>query len=341
MRLVEVEHVVALVEARGIETVLADIRDRIAADYRRWNAFDKSPRYAAHSPDGVIELMPIADAERFGCKYVNGHPANQAVGLQTVTGIGILADVATGYPLMLAEMTLMTGLRTAAMSVLAAEHLARPDARWMAMLGLGAQAEFQAVAFHALLGIEDIRVFDVDPAATAKFVANMADRGLRVTIADSAPEAVEGADIVTTVTADKRRANILSANMIGAGVHINAVGGDCPGKTELQPALLERADVFVEYEPQTRIEGDIQQMPADFPVTELWRVIAGEASGRLSEDRITVFDSVGFAIEDFSTLNYLFDVTADPAFHRNADLLARPADPRNLFGLLRVPQFAD
>ncbi|MBB5705923.1 ornithine cyclodeaminase [Sphingopyxis panaciterrulae] len=338
MRLVEVEHVVALVADRGLETVLADLVDHIEADFRRWDEFDKSPRFASHSPGGVIELMPAADARAFGFKYVNGHPGNQAAGLQTVTGFGVLADVATGYPYLIAEMTLMTAMRTAAMSVLAARHLARPDARSMALIGLGAQSEFQAVAFHALLGIEELVVYDVDPAATDKFRRNLDARDIRVRVAASAPEATEGADIITTATADKRHATIVSANMVGAGVHLNAIGGDCPGKTELQPAILDRASVFVEYLPQTRIEGEIQQMPADFPTTELWRVIAGEAPGRRHRDEVTLFDSVGFAIEDFSTLRYLAEATAAPHLHREVDLLAQPADPRDLFGVLgRLP----
>jgi len=282
----------------------------------------------------VIELMPIADKQDFGFKYVNGHPANQAAGLQTVTGFGVLADVATGYPRLIAEMTIMTALRTAAMSALAATYLARPGARTMAIIGLGAQAEFQAEAFRALLGIDRLRIYDVDAAATAKFRANMAGRDFAITVAPSAQEAVEGADIVTTVTADKKRATILSDNMIGSGMHINAVGGDCPGKTELQDAILDRASVFVEYLPQTRIEGEIQQKPADFPATELWRVIAGETPGRAHRDEITLFDSVGFAIEDFSALRYLDDVVGEAGLYSTIDLLARPSDPRDLFGVL-------
>ncbi len=147
----------------------------------------------------------------------------------------------------------------------------------MALIGNGAQAEFQALAFKAALGVDRLRLFDIDPAATTKCARNLAAYGLEITACRSAEEAVQGADIVTTVTADKRGAAILTDNMIGAGVHINGVGGDCPGKTEIAPEVLRRASIFVEHEPQTRIEGDIQQLPADHPVTELWRVIAGDA----------------------------------------------------------------
>ena len=90
-------------------------------------------------------------------------------------------------------------------------------------------------------------------------------------------------------------------------MHLNAVGGDCPGKTELHRRHPARADarVFVEFEPQSRIEGEIQQMPADFPVTEFSRVLSGAAPGRTSAAEVTIFDSVGFALEDFSALRYL------------------------------------
>ena len=122
--------------------------------------------------------------------------------------------------------------------------------------------------------------------------------------------------------------------MVGSGVHINAIGGDCPGKTELAPAILKRSDIFVEFPEQTRIEGEIQQLEPDHPVTELWQVIAGTASGRRSEDQITLFDSVGFAIEDFSALRYVRDRLAGSELYLDLDLLADPDDPRDLFGML-------
>ena len=123
--------------------------------------------------------------------------------------------------------------------------------------------------------------------------------------------------------------------MVGAGVHINAIGGDCPGKTELHRDILLRSDIFVEFPPQTRIEGEIQQLIPIIPVTELWQVITGEAAGRRDARQITLFDSVGFAIEDFSALRYVRDqLEGAPASTTKLDLLADPDDPRDLFGML-------
>ena len=334
VRYVGVENMVRLVGSMGIETCLAGLARYVEEDFRRWAAFEKTPRVASHSRDGVIELMPTSDGSLYGFKYVNGHPKNTRSGLQTVTAFGVLSDVGTGYPRLLSEMTILTALRTAATSAVAAKHLVRKDSSTMAIIGLGSQSEFQALAFKALLGIRKLRVFDIDPAATAKFLDNIAGQDLEVVATASAQEAVLGADIITTVTADKLNATILSDNMVGAGVHINAVGGDCPGKTELQRDILLRGDVFVELPEQTRIEGEIQQMAPDFPVTELWRVIVGEATGRRSRDQITIFDSVGFATEDFSALRYLNDQVEGTDYYQDIDLLTEPEDPRNLFGLL-------
>jgi ornithine cyclodeaminase len=321
--------------AHFIEGLAAELE----ADYLRWGEFDKSARHAIHSPGGVIELMPTSDGQMYSFKYVNGHPKNTAVGLLTVTAFGVLADVETGYPLLLSELTVTTALRTAAMSALAAKHLARPDSRVMALIGNGAQSEFQAIAFHHMLGIRELRLYDVDAAATAKLARNLkalGHRDLQVTLCGSVFEAVRGAHIVTTVTADKRNAVILTPEMIEPGMHLNAVGGDCPGKTELHADILRRADarVIVEYEPQSRVEGEIQQMPADFAVTEFAQVLSGTAAGRTSPDDVTIFDSVGFALEDYSALRYLYKLQQQQGQQHQIDLIPDLDDPKDLFGLL-------
>jgi ornithine cyclodeaminase len=306
-----VQDVAAIVAQVGTADTLRRMADYIEADYKRWQDFDKCARVAAHSPEGVIELMPIADAKTYTFKYVNGHPKNTQVGLPTVMAFGVLADVDTGTPELLSELTLTTALRTAAMSAVAARTLARPDSKSMALIGNGAQSEFQALAFHHLLGIEEIRLYDTDPAATQKLLNNLKHTKLRLTVCDSIAQAVRGADIVTTVTADKTNATILT------------------------PDLLRASDVFVQYEPQTRIEGDLQHLPANFAVTELWQVLLRQASGRTSQSQITLFDSVGFALEYYSALRYLRDVAAELGLGQRVSLIPNLADPKDLFSLIR------
>ena len=333
--LLSTQDIARIVAAHGLPQVLRRLLAAIEADFRRWPEFDKVARIASHSASGVIELMPVADASQYSFKYVNGHPGNGLQGLPTVMAFGVLADVATGKPTHVSELTITTAMRTAATSVMAARALARPGARRMALIGNGAQSEFQALAFHHLLGIDTLRLFDTDSAATAKLVRNLRPLpGLRVEVCASVEDAVRGADIVTTVTADKRNAVILSPAMLEPGMHINAVGGDCPGKTELHPGVLEAARVFVEYEPQTRIEGDLQQMPADFAVTELWRVLLGQAPGRVRATDVTVFDSVGFALEDFSALRLMAKLAADLGLGQPVDLIPALADPKDLYSQL-------
>lgn len=331
---VSVDHMMKLVLKVGVDTFLRELADVIEEDFLRWETFDKTPRVASHSQEGVIELMPTSDGTLYGFKYVNGHPKNTREGRQTVTAFGVLSDVGNGYPMLLSEMTILTALRTAATSAFAARHLARAGARSMAIIGNGAQSEFQARAFKAILGVDQLRLYDIDPSASQKCYANLQGLGFSINICDSAEQAVEGADIITTVTADKQYATILTDNMVGPGVHINAIGGDCPGKTELHRDILLRSDIFVEYPPQTRVEGEIQQLDEDHPVIELWQVMAGKVKGRKDERQITLFDSVGFAIEDFSALRYVRSKLVETGLFEELDLLADPDEPRDLYGML-------
>jgi len=335
-RLIDLPTLAALVRGMGPEHFICELADEIHADFLRWNAFDKTARTASHSPHGVIELMPVAGDGLYSFKYVNGHPGNPALGLPTVMAFGVLAEVATGLPLLLSELTLATALRTAATSALAAQALARAGSRSMALIGNGAQAEFQALAFHALLGIEELRVFDIDPAASERLQRNLAAvPGLTLLRAASVAEAVRGADIVTTATASKSHARILTPAMLEPGMHLNAVGGDCPGKTELHPDVLRCARICVEYAPQTRVEGEIQQLPADHPVTELWQMLAGHAAGREHESQVTLFDSVGFALEDHATLRLIHRLAEARNLGMDVELVPGQGDPKDLFGRVR------
>jgi ornithine cyclodeaminase len=226
--------------------------------------------------------------------------------------------------------------------------MARPDSRVMAIIGNGAQSEFQALAFHQLLDIRELRLFDTDPNATQKLRGNLVALrlpGLEVTCCDSTAEAVRGADIVTTATADKRNATIIDPDMIVPGMHLNAIGGDCPGKTELHVDILRRPDarIVVEFEPQARIEGEIQQLDpsaaraASPAVIELSDVLSGKQPGRRNSAEVTIFDSVGFALNDFSALRYLQRLETAQGDSELLDLIPRLDDPKNLFAALREP----
>lgn len=332
---VDVNCITGLINRVGVAEFIVGMEKTMRADFKNWPSFDKCARVASHSELGVVELMPIAGPERYAFKYVNGHPANTKKGIPTVMAFGALADVDTGYPVMLAELTLTTAFRTACASVMAAKALARADSKVMGMIGCGAQSEFQSIAFHTLMGIDEIRIFDIDKMAMQKLTNHLKQfPKLKVTQAKTAKEATLDVDIITTCTADKTWATILTGDMVEPGVHINAIGGDCPGKTELHVDVLKKAKIFVEFEPQTRIEGDIQQLDESHPVFDLWRVIDNQITGREDDKQITVYDSVGFALEDYSALSYVYALVQKYSVGEKINLIPELPDPKNLFSML-------
>lgn len=334
VKFVDVPNMARWIQREGVENIITGMVDYLESDFKRWERFDKVARIASHTPFGVIELMPTSDGEEYSFKYVNGHPSNPARGFQTVTAFGVLASVDNGYPTFQAEMTLLTALRTAATSAMVAKHVARKDSTRMAMIGAGSQSEFQALGFRGVMGIDTIAIYDIDPQAVEKFKRNLEPLGFNITVCSSTDEAVLGADIITTCTADKAQNHVLAQRHVAPGVHLNAVGGDCPGKTELDEAILDNSKVFVEYPPQTRVEGEIQQKPEDFPVVEFWKVLTGAETGRDSDEQVTLFDDVGFAINDFSALRYLRDSVKGTDLEAEIDLVADPEDPKDLYSLV-------
>ena len=328
----------ALVRQVGIRPLMRQMLSAMREDYIRWPEFEKSARLAVHSPVGVIELMPIADANQFSFKYVNGHPGNPVLGLPTVMAFGALADVSTGFPVLLSEMTILTAIRTAVASALAATVLARPDSTSMAMIGNGAQSEFQILAFAELLGIRRFYLYDTDLAATEKALQNLNTfSDIECSATQNAAEAIAQADIITTATADKSRAVIIRDEDIRPGIHINGIGGDCPGKTELAAGVLNNARVVVQYEPQSRVEGDIQQLPPEFQPIELWEILSGRTPGRQFRDQVTIFDSVGFSLEDFSALRTIFQLATLSDTGSEIELIPQMRDQKNLFARLNAP----
>lgn len=334
--LIRPQDIAAIVQKKGMKACLEGVASYILTDYLRWDEFDKSRRVAKYVENGVMELMPIADKKHYAFKYVNCHPHNPAKGLSTVIAFGALVDVGTGMPMAISELTLTTAFRTAATSALAAKYLARKNSLSMALVGNGSQAEFQALAFHYLLGIEEIRLFDKDRQASEKLAANLAHTGMKFVIASDVASAVKGVDIVTTVTAEYAKAHIVTPEMVEPGMHINAVGGDSPGKTELHPDILSMGPVFVEFEEQTRIEGELQNVAPDFPVVHLWEVFGKTKPGRSHEEDITIFDSVGFALEDYSAMLFMRDAAKELGLMQSISLVPELADPKDLFAYLGV-----
>lgn len=334
VRVITVDDVRTLIRKLTLKTFFLRLIDRLEQDYARAPQFSKTPRLASHYPHGVIELMPISDQDYYSFKFVNGHPENPREKKQTVVAIGALADISTGYPVLLSEMTLLTALRTAATSALASKYLARKDARSFGIIGTGAQSEFQVLAHHFLLGIEKVYYYDLDPKAMEKFADNLCSYGLELVPCQNGAEVVANSQILTTATANKSIAKVVADSWIKPGVHINGIGGDCPGKTELDRALLPRCKIVVEHLEQTKHEGEIQQDGEHAVYAELWELAAKAKPGRQSDQEITLFDSVGFALEDYSALRLLYRLAEEYHVGHMLDMVPSPEDPKDLYSLL-------
>lgn len=334
MKLISVDDIATLTSRVGLHAFFKQLIDALIVDFKRWPAFAKSPRLASHVPGGVIELMPTHDDAFYTFKYVNGHPKNTKHNKLSVVALGVLASIEDGHPLLLSEMTLLTAFRTAATSAMVAKYLAKKNSKVLTLIGTGAQAAFQTLAFDSVFALDEVRFFDIDPKAMERFKSEMSSYAFRLTPCSSIKEAIRTADIITTATAAKERQKILTVDMIEPGVLINAIGGDCPGKTELDPALLQQYPVVVEYLPQTLVEGEIQHADASVVYGECWEIISGKKPGRQHDQEVFIFDSVGFAIEDFSVLRFLYENRERFELGRDINLLPALQDPKALFSLL-------
>lgn len=336
MKILSVNDIQKLIKIIGINTFFDKLITALETDFSRWDTFHKSARHATYFAQGAIELMPCADDRFYAFKYVNTHPGNTAQGKLSVVSIGQLSDVATGYPLLLSEMTLLTAFRTAATGALAAKYLAREEACSLAIIGTGAQAEFQLMAFNKLFSLQQIRYFDIDAVAMSKFSRNMALNDFELIPCANSRDAVRNTDIVITATSANKGHALFELQDIAPGTHIHAIGCDSPGKTELSQALLETAKVVVEFSPQTLKEGEVQQCGAKCIYAELWELVTKHKPGRENAAEITVFDSVGFALEDFSTLRLVYELALEHQLGSEIALLPEPDDPKDLFGVLKL-----
>jgi ornithine cyclodeaminase len=337
-KVITIPDLAKLVAQHGMQQLFRDLLRYLREDFSRWDKFHKIPRVAAHVPHGIIELMPIWDDRYYSYKYVNGHPNNPATGHLTVVALGCITDVATGYPLLLSEMTVLTGIRTAATSALASDFLARRDVTTMAVIGTGAQSEFQVLAHRIVRPIETVRYFDLDPHTMHRFRKNMEGTALHLIECRSGEEAVSGSGIIVTATAAPGHHEVVKDGWVKPGVHINGIGGDSPGKTELSLATLKRAKIFVEFVPQTEIEGEIQRLTPQERKThvcgELWELVTHKKKGRESDGDITLYDSVGFALEDYSALRLVRDLSERYGVGTDLPMIPELTDPKDLISLL-------
>ncbi len=251
--------------------------------------------YVPAYPAGDFRAMPALGSGYAALKWVTSFPGNPARGLPTAGGLVLLSNAEDGQLVAILDAAVVTWLRTGAAAVLAAETLGRSDARTAAVVGAGVNGTAAARTFIARG--RSVSLFDVDSAQ-----AEHAAGELGAAVAGSLEEALS-ADLVVTVTPGHEP--VIDEGRLQPGQHVSLMGADGPGKAEMTVAELLRTRVFCDDWEQASHNGEIAHAVASGSlakgdVTDLGAVLAGAASGRSSDDEITIFDSTGLAIQDLA-----------------------------------------
>ncbi|HEY8021210.1 MAG TPA: ornithine cyclodeaminase family protein [Thermoanaerobaculia bacterium] len=248
-----------------------------------------------------------------GAKLVTVFHANHEQGLDSHQGFVLLFEAARGVPLAILDAASVTAIRTAAVSGLATRLLARAGACDLAILGSGVQAATHLAALRAVRPIARVRVWSRNPDSARRFAAAEGARhGLPIEVAGEPAAAVAGADLVCTVTA--AREPVLRGEWLAAGAHVNAVGSCSPAVREIDAAVVARARLFVDSRESALAEaGDLLLAIAEGAVGkdhiqgELGDLVAGRLRGRRGEDEITLFESLGLAVEDLAAAHHVYE----------------------------------
>ncbi len=258
---------------------------------------------------GFFALMPAYVGGALGAKLVTFYPQNQ--GVPTHHATILLFKPETGEPLVSMDGQLITEVRTAAVSAVATKRLARPDASVLAIIGSGVQARSHLKALRLVRGFEEVRVWS--PRNAGAFA-----RQFDVRATASAEEAVRGADVVVVATTSKTP--VLSGEWLSPGAHVNAIGAPRPNWRELDDEVLRRARIYVDsHEAAFKESGDV--IAAGETFAEIGEVVVGAKSGRESLEEITLFKSLGLAVEDVATADLIHRRATNTASAENKNIV--------------------
>ncbi|HSA75697.1 MAG TPA: hypothetical protein VLE21_05860 [Candidatus Nitrosocosmicus sp.] len=293
------------------------------------------PRHEFYFNKGSVEAMSASDNKYFSCKIVNTHKDNPAFyWLPTIIANGILVDGETGYPLMVTGSTILTALRTGVASAIATKYLSNRNDKTIGIIGNGAQSLPQLHAISIVRNIETVYVYDTDQHASESFKKSAKNlfKNIDINIASSPQEVCSLSNIlVTTTCKDKYTAPIVKNEWVSEGTHINAVGGDSPNKVELEKSLIERSKVIVDFIDQAVYEGESQQIPQGQIYSDLAEIIAGLHTGRDNDKQITIFDSVGFAMEDLQVYKLVYEMAIRENIGNVVNISSIPKYSKNIY----------
>lgn len=280
---------------------------------------------------GLLGLMPgyLGSPQVMGVKVISVFPGNRDTPYDSHQGAILLYEVDHGQLLALVDATAVTAIRTAAVSAVATQALARPEASDLALLGSGVQAVTHLEAMLGVRPVERIRVWSRDPDHAADFAKREGERhGCTIEVAGSAQEAVDGAHLVCTLTSASEP--VLHGAWLAAGAHVNAVGSCTPKARELDAESLARSSLFVDSRESAlseagdlllaQAEGALGQEPIE---AELGEVLTGTHAGREGPDEITVFESLGLAVEDLAAAHLAWQQAVERGVGTPIDLGGR------------------
>jgi alanine dehydrogenase len=279
--------------------------------------------------NGEVDIKSgyIEDLGLIGTKIASGFYENYKLGLPPGIAIIILMDLKTSMPVAIMDGTYVTAYRTGAAGAVAAKVLARKDSEIIGVVGAGTQARMQILALQEVFSLKKVKVWDINTTERDKYVEEMSEQ-LKIAIepAEDVKDAVIEADIIVTVTPSRKA--LVMKEWIQEGVHINAIGADGPGKQELDPFIVKRADkVVVDSLNQCRIIGEIQHALADGLITEddvyaeIGQILIGEKIGRETNEEITLFDATGLAAQDIAAANIVYKQAKEKGIGRVVSLL--------------------
>ncbi|RLI15091.1 MAG: alanine dehydrogenase [Candidatus Hecatellales archaeon] len=279
--------------------------------------------------DGDHRFMPayLEKLNIAGVKMVNTHPENRRRHrLPTVAGIIVLASPETGAILAILEATWITLAKTAAASAVATKYLARKDADSLGLVGAGLQAVAHLEALNHVMKPSKVKVWSRTRRTAERFVGKMAEEysGVKLVVAETVRDAVEGCDVVATLTPSRRPT--VMGEWVKPGTHINAVGADAPGKQELDPSILKKAKIVVDDLEHSSHSGEINVPLSQGLISkedvygEIGEIALGRKLGRTSPSEITVFASTGVAIQDIATAEAVYRKALKRGFGLKIDL---------------------
>lgn len=273
--------------------------------------------FATAAPSALATMPAVlGDPPALGVKIISIFPGNHELGIDSHQGFVLLFEAEHGSPVALIDAIEITAIRTAAVSGLATRLLARTDASELAILGSGTQARSHLAAMRAVRPISRVRAWSPHRDRLEAFAAEARDDGLDAEAAPSAQAAVDGAAIVCTVTASPEP--VLQGTWLRDGSHVNAVGASQPANRELDTEAVRRSRLFVDRRESAVNEAGDYLIPLregaigeGHIVAEIGEVAAGLAAGRGSSDEITLFKSLGLAIEDLAAARWVYQQAVD------------------------------